>query len=384
MRIGLNGTFWNMETTGSGQYIRHLLPVLREQASESELVLFLPQYLEALTADRYGNGFPTRSYPLSTPFDPLDKNLAKLWFEQIAYPRACRRFAADVAHVPYFAPPLHSSVPTVVTIHDLIPLVLPDYRGSRLVQGYMRLVSRAACRAALVLTDSHASARDIARLLKVPQERLRVIYLAAGAQYRPLSPEERDPTLRRLGIPPRYLLYLGGFDRRKNIVGLLHAFARARQRLDDVILVIAGQLPSANTAFRPDPQPIAAQLGIAGQVQYTGWVAEEDKPALYSSALGFVFPSFYEGFGLPVLEAISCGTPAIVGRGSSLEEIAGPGGIGVPPDNTAAMADALVRLAQDAPLRQMLAAAGLSHARSFSWQRTAQQTWAAYRDALGS
>ena len=379
MRIGLSGTFWGLETTGSGQYVRHLLQALGSLAPTEEYTLFLPRYL--------GNkgpapGMPWQARSLRTPFDGLHENLAKVWFEQFSFPRACARIGLDVAHVPYFAPPLWPRVPTVVTIHDLIPLILPEYRGSPWVQGYMRLVSRAARGAALVLTDSQASARDILRLLRIPPERLRVIYLAADALYRPLAPAEWQPTCARLGLPSRYLLYLGGFDRRKNLAVLLEAFALARGRLKGVSLVIAGRLPQRDSAFAPDPQRIAQRLGLGDSVRYTGWVAEEDKPALYAGAEAFLFPSCYEGFGLPVLEAISCSTPVIVGGGSSLEEVAGPGGLVVSPEDVSALAEAMVRLTHEPKLRQELSARGQEHARGFSWAQTARETLSAYREAV--
>jgi len=378
MRIGLSGTFWGLETTGSGQYLRHLLQALGSLAPAEELTLFLPRYRGDQGPSQ---GASWRTCSLRTPFDGLDENLAKVWFEQCSFPRASARLGLDVAHVPYFAPPLWPRVPTVVTIHDLIPLILPEYRGSPWVRGYMRLVSRAAREAALVLTDSRASARDILRLLHIPPERLRVIYLAADARYRPLAPAAWQPTCARLGLPPRYLLYLGGFDRRKNVAVLLEAFALARKSLGGVPLVVAGRLPARDSAFAPDPRPIAGRLGLGEGVHYTGWVAEEDKPALYAGAVAFLFPSSYEGFGLPVLEAISCGTPAIVGGGSSLEEIAGPGGLVVPPGEATALAEAMVRLVEGPALREELSAKGREHARGFSWLQTARQTLAAYREA---
>jgi len=365
MRVGLNASFWHRPDTGSGQYLQALHAALLRNAPELELLLFAP-----------------RARSIGTPFDGLRENLAKVWFEQVAYPRACRRERVDLLHVPYFAPPGRASAPVVVTIHDLIPLLLPAYRGSALVRGYTQAMAHTARRAARVLTDSQASARDIVRWLRIPAERVTVIYLAADASCRPLPPEDCAPVLERLGIARPYLLYLGGFDVRKNLAGLLGAWARVGGAVGQTRLVIAGRLPAADSAFAPDPRRLAQQLGADQAVCYTGWVAEADKPALYSAATAFVFPSHYEGFGLPVLEALSCGTPAIVGTGSSLEEIAGPGGLAVDPEDTPALADALVRLATDAEVRARLAAAGLQHARTFSWESTARQTLAAYRSVL--
>jgi len=378
MRVAVNSTFWGLEGTGSGQYLHNLLPHLLNLDPSTSYVLLHPRGrdVRAVAPD------PWEARALPTPFDRRSENMAKLWFEQVAFPRACRAVGADVAHVPYFAPPLVPSVPTVVTIHDLIPLILPAYRRGALVRAYTWLVSWAARRDHLVLTDSAASARDIERLLHIRRERVRVVYLAADRAYHPKTAEECASVRRRLGLPETYLLYLGGFDLRKNVPQLLEAYALAGDRLHGLPLVIAGRLPKRDTPFAPDPRHIIARLGLEGRVHLPGWVAEADKPALYSSAVAFCFPSTYEGFGLPVLEAISCGTPAIVASGSSLEEVAGPGALVVPPGDVRALAEALIRVTTDARLRDTLSSAGLEHSARFSWQRTAAQTLAAYEQAL--
>lgn len=380
MRIAINGAFWGMDTTGSGQYLMALLPEMARLAPDDAFNMVLP--------GGRGGPEPAGSPPwsvhrASTPLDGVSENLAKVWFEQSAFPRACRRLGVDVAHVPYFASPLRSPAPVVVTVHDLIPVVLPEYRGGPQHRLYMRLAAAGARRAALVLTDSEAAARDIHRLLGIPAKRLRVIYLAAHPRYRPQTPAECRPAIERLGLPSRYLLYLGGFDRRKNVPVLLRAMARVRFLLEGARLVVAGRLPQRDTPFAPDPRRIVHELRIEDEVQFLGHVAEEDKPALYAGALAFVFPSRYEGFGLPPLEAIACGTPAIVGRGSALEEVAGPGGVGVPGHDVEALAEALVSLATDGRWRAELSRAGLRHAAAFSWERAARETLQAYRDVAG-
>mgnify|MGYP005837096227 CR=1 FL=1 len=380
MRIAINGAFWGMDTTGSGQYVMALLPAMARLAPDDAFDLVLPGTLDAPAP---GGAPPWGVHRAPTPLDRVSDNLAKVWFEQGAFPRACRRLSADVVHVPYLAPPLRSPAPVVVTVHDLIPIVLPEYRGTARYRLYMRLVSAGARRAALVLTDSHASARDIERALGIPAERVRVIYLAAHPRYRPQTPAECRPVIERLALPSRYLLYLGGFDRRKNVPALLRAMARARFLLEGARLVVAGRLPERDTPFLPDPRRVARELGIEDVVQFLGHVAEEDKPALYAGALAFAFPSRYEGFGLPPLEAISCGTPAIVGQGSALEEVVGPGGIAVPGHDVESLAEALVALATDGRRRAELSRAGLGHAARFSWERTARETLQAYRGVAG-
>jgi len=380
MRIAINAAFWGQEHTGSGQYLHRLVAYLRKLAPHDEFLLLSPIWVKS--------SLPLR---VTTPFDGLSINLAKVWFEQLAFPRACRRGGVDLAHVPYFASPLYSTVPTLVTIHDLIPLLLPPYRGSILVRLYTRLVAQAAHRAALILTDSNASRQDIVRHLRVPPERVRVIYLAADAAYRPIPQGAQLEAVRqKYGLPTSYFLYLGGFDQRKNMSTLLQAFARVitscklQVTSSEPWLVMAGRLPEEDCSFTPDPRRIARELGVVRQVLFTGWVSEEDKPALYSGACAFLFPSQYEGFGLPPLEAMACGAPVIASDRGALPEVIGEGGILIPPDDVSGWAEAMALLWEDEPLRRELGERARHQAARFSWARTAQETLRAYQEVLGA
>ncbi len=369
MRVAINGLFWDQPATGSGQYLRGLIEGLAGIDGVEPMLV---------TA-----GAPAAPVPPGVEVRPSGRaggNLAKLWFEQVTFPRVTRREEADVAHVPYFAPPLCPGAPVVVTIHDLIPLVLPAYRGGAHVRAYMALVSAAARRATLVVTDSEASARDVERVLGIPRERIRVVYLAAGDAYRPRPQDELEALRRRLGLPDRYLLYLGGFDRRKRVPELLQAYKLALARLEPIALVVAGGLPAADSAFVPDPRRAAQELDL-DQVRFVGHVAEADKPALYAGAEAFVFPSIYEGFGLPPLEALSCGTPVIAAQSSSLLEVVGEAGLLVEPDDVKGLAEAICAVAGDPVVRDRLAARAIDQAARFSWQRTAAETVAVYREA---
>ena len=359
MKIGINACFWGQASTGTGQYLHQLVLALRQVSPETALHLLAPASVVPPANAALANHTELQTF--ATPVDRLGANAAKLWFEQCTFPQVTSQLGCDVAHVPHFAPPLWHRLPLVVTIHDLIPLILPAYRGSLGVRAYTRLVVHAASRADVVLTDSHASARDILRLLGLGADRVRVAPLAADGRFRPLDEAEISPIVARYHLPQPYLLYLGGFDVRKNVPLLLRAFQQVAAATD-LSLVVAGRLPTQDSAFAPDPRPIAARLGIADRVRFVGFVPEEDKPALYAGALAFAFPSSYEGFGLPVLEALSCGTPVVVGLGSSLDEVAGPGGLAVPPTDVGELAQALLRLATEPALRQDLAAAGLAHA----------------------
>lgn len=357
MRVALNAWFWNQPETGSGQYTHRLTEHLVAADPSLEIVPVHP---------------------------PPTGDLGKVLFEQVTFPRQARRIGADVAHVPYWAPPLAPSVPTVVTIHDLIPLRLRAYRGGPLVRLYTALVSAAAPRATIILTDSESSRQDVLTDLGLPPERIRTVPLAVDARYRP-EPEPDDEAIRaRYGLPRRYVLYLGGFDVRKNVGVALQAFQWAGPVLGgDCPLVLAGHLPARDTPFTPDPRRQAQALGLPPEwVLVIGPVRETDKPAIYRGAVAFVYPSRYEGFGLPPLEAMACGVPVVGSDASSIPEVVGPAAILLHPDDTEGMAGALLQLAQDAGFHAEMRRRALEQARRFSWEETARRTLEAYRDCL--
>ncbi len=373
MRVLVNGWFWEQPHTGSGQYTRRLVEHMVAPEPGLDVTLAGP-----------GRGFGFQAFRLQDAErpKPAASNLTKLLFEQVTFPRACRHLRADVAHVPYWAPPLVPSVPTVVTIHDIIPMVLREYRGGPLVRAYTALVATAAQSAALILTDSEASRQDILARLRLPPERVRVVYLAADDRFRP-GPAAGDGAVRaRYGLPPRYVLYLGGFDVRKNVRAALAAYGWAGQVLgEECPLVVAGRLPERDTPFTPDPRRLARELELApGWVRFIGPTAEEDKPALYRGAVALLYPSRYEGFGLPPLEAMACGVPVVGSSAASIPEVVGDAGVLLPPDDAAGMAGAVIQLATDEAFRAELSRRALTRAALFSWEQTARQTLAAYRE----
>jgi glycosyltransferase involved in cell wall biosynthesis len=382
MRVAINAWFWDSPTTGSGQYTRRLVEHLSAAEPDLELVL-VKSHGWGSQVSRFTSKVSDRLQPETRNLKPETSNLKKLWFEQVTFPLACRRLKADVAHVPYWAPPLAPSVATLVTIHDLIPLRLSEYRGGPLVRLYTALVSRTARSARLVITDSDASRRDIIVNLRIPAERVRVVYLAAGERFKPTPAPEDVDVRARYGLPARYVLYLGGFDVRKNVATVLAACRRATPAIgEDCPLVIAGRLPAEDTLFTPNPRRLAREYGMDERsVHFTGFVDDADKPALYRGAVAFVFPSRYEGFGLPPLEALACGTPVVGSDASSISEVVGNAGVLRPPDDAEGLADALAQLATNADFRAELSRRALAQAARFSWERTAQETLAAYRDA---
>jgi glycosyltransferase involved in cell wall biosynthesis len=381
MRIAINGWFLSRPGTGSGQYLRGLLAALTNLAGDHELALVVPRSRVEL------GSMDLNLQVLTLPSRLWRGDLGKVWFEQVGFPLACKRLHADVAHVPYWGSPLRSPVPVVVTVHDLIPLLLPDYRGSPLVRLYTRLAAASARSAALVLTDSLASKADIEAHLGIPPERVRCIYLAAAPVFAP-EPAPDDGAIRaRYGLPARYLLYLAGHDVRKNVEALVRAFADVARADDDVTLAIGGELPNpvrrrlwANTSLY-DPRPLVESLGLHDRVLFPGTVADQDRPALYRGAACAAFLSRYEGFGLPVLEALGSGTPLVASNSSSIPELVGDAGFAVDPDDTRAIAGAILSCLVDESLAGDLRLRGPRQAARFRWSDTARETLAAYSAA---
>jgi len=392
MHIVVNGWFWNQPGTGSGQYVRNCIGALaqlaKQVAPEVRITVVVPQ-------DK-GQDAGGKRQAVKAPFEfPSNcilhvasfhlSDVGKVHFEQVAFPRLCRELGADVAHGPYWGGPLKPSVPTVVSILDLIPLVLEDYRGGAQVRLYTGLVKASAASAALVLTISAASKRDIVQHLRLPAEQVLVTHLAAGPQYSPRRDPVGEAALRRHhpDLPPEYVLYLGGFDARKNIETLLQVYTWAQTALGQAApLVIAGKLPEQHTAMFRDPRVIAQAIKVEDVVRCIGSVAEEDKPALYRGAAAFLYPTRYEGFGLPALEALACGVPVVGSNATSVPEIVGPAGMLVDPDDARAMAGALITVVTDYDLHERLSRAAVEQAAQFSWEKCARETLDAYQAVL--
>jgi glycosyltransferase involved in cell wall biosynthesis len=375
MKIAINAWFLGQPGTGSGQYLHGLLGALPAVSSQDRFLLVAPPGAPRPQIP----GIELEFWRLGSP--RWRSRLGKVLFEQVAFPRICRQWGADVAHIPYWGSPLRPGVPAVVTIHDLIPLLLPAYRGGPLVRLYTRLVAASARRAPMVLTDSLSSKGDIEQHLGLSPETVHCVYLAADPQYGPEAQPD-DALIRQLyELPQRYVLYLAGHDVRKNVARLVEAFATVARSDDDVTLVIGGRLPARNELPFYDPRPLVEELGIADDVRFPGWVEVAHAPALYRGAACAVFPSHYEGFGLPVLEALACGTPLVTSNTSSLPELVGDAGFAIDPDDVNGLAGAILACLVDEPLAAELRRRGPAQAARFSWEETARQTLAAYRAA---
>jgi glycosyltransferase involved in cell wall biosynthesis len=234
-----------------------------------------------------------------------------------------------------------------------------------------------------VLTDSYAARNDILAHLSVDPDRVRVVHLAADRTYTPRPRPDDESILDRWQLSQPYILYLGGYDVRKNIKIAIQAFTRISEAVESVTFVLAGKLPSVENRLLADPRKQAARAGISpDRIKFLGYVEETAKPALYRGARVFVYPSTYEGFGLPPLEALSCGLPVVGSDRSSLPEVVGRAGILLSPDDADGIAGAIIQLLIDDDAVNALKEEAREQSRRFSWEATARETWDAYRRVL--
>ncbi|KAB8143907.1 glycosyltransferase family 4 protein [Chloroflexia bacterium SDU3-3] len=372
MHIVLNGMFWPEPNTGSGQYLHGLLQTLPQMAPQHRYTVVVPRYR---ASGPLPQGGAVALVEAPTPLDGVARQLAKLWFEQVAFPRTAARLRADALFVPYAAAPLLAPAPVATTVHDIIWQLLPEYRGKRLFRLYARLVVAATRRAARIFADSEHTRGDIIAHLGIAPTRVSTVLLAAGPQYRPLDvAEARAEVARRYGLEGPFVYYVGGLDARKNVPTLLRAWAALARRggLGGAALAVAGRALSGDRLLFPDIDGLIAELGLGQSVRRLD-VPREDGPLLYSAATAFAFPSRYEGFGLGPLEAMACGAPVVCSSASSLPEVAGDAALLVGPDDVEGWADAIGRLLAEPGLRQQLRERGFARAAQFSYQRAARE-----------
>lgn len=331
----------------------------------------------AYTGDRElrMQGWETRVSPWRTERPP-----ARILWEQVLQPWALRSDKVDLVHAPVYVGPLATSRPLVVTIHDLSFFRYPELfpRGNRLyLQRFTQLSAR---RAARLIADSQSTRRDMQEILGVSRSQVDVIYPGVGAEMRPLEDGERLVALRaRYGLPERFILCVATLEPRKNILLLLEAMALLCERSDlPHWLVIAG----GKGWFYETLEARVQALGLQDRVLLPGFVPDGELPLWYNAAELFVYPSRYEGFGLPPLEAMACGTPVIVSDQSSLPEVVGEAGLQLPPDDPDAWALAMAELLESPARRQALREAGLLRAQQLTWEATARATAALYWQVL--
>jgi glycosyltransferase involved in cell wall biosynthesis len=379
VRVALNAQLLSSaasyRSAGINRVLQHLLAELPAVPGDEEYLVYAP------------DGAANRRL-LSTPRVrrrltrlPVDRPPVRIAWEQTVLPIELLRERADLLHALGFVSPFGWRGKTVVTVYDLSFLRYPEVfnRSNRFYLGTFTPPSLR--RADRVITISESTRQDVIDLCGVAPERVTPILLAADERFKPATPEAVTAFRERHGLPERFILYLGTLEPRKNVDTLVKAYARLREQgSDDHILVLAG---GKGWQYDSIFEQVHA-LGLTDSVRFPGFVPADEQALWYSSATVFAFPSRFEGFGLPLLEAMACGTPVVSSWASSLPEVVGDAGLLVDPSDVDGLSSALRQLMEDESQRQAFAAAGLARAQTFSWQRMASETVQVYREVLQS
>lgn len=374
MHIGLNAHLLTLDPSyrgaGINVYIYHLLKHLGQIDSRHRYSVFLGE-----------RRFIDEGLKLIYTRWPTHRPLARILWEQLLQPLALRQAGVDLLHAMAFAGPLATPCPFVVTIYDLSFLHYPEaFRPWN--RWYLKIFTAlSARRARRVVAISESTKRDVVKMLGVPSNRVDVAYCGVNESFHPLPAAEVANFRRERALPDRFLLYLGTLEPRKNVPFLIRAYGRWRSAEAGIPrLVIAG----AKGWHYDQIFAEVDSLGLTGDVIFPGYIAHEELPWWYNAADLFVYPSRFEGFGLPVLEAMACGTPIITTHIASLPEVAGDAALLVSPDDETELAAAMRRVLSDETLRQEMVIKGMAHAARFSWEATARQTVDTYERALES
>jgi len=387
MRIAIDGLLLHGRYSGVEHAIRSLVLALQEVSREHEFVLYIP-------ADSPDAGIEGRTLAVrKAPFEGSQRAARILW-QQFIFPRVLRREGVELLHGPGYTLPLRCPVPAVVSIHDLIALVRPDLAEWSNVGHYSYVLPRSARRARRVIVHSEHTKRDLTQHLGIPEGKVRVIRLGLRSIFGPVTDESQIAAVRaRYRLPQRFFLMVGNLEPKKNVWGAIDAFGSyCRSGGPTAGLVIAGARGWVPSAF----EQLVAESEFRERVFFTGYVAEPDLPALYTAAVALLFPSLYEGTGLPPLEAMACGTPVVCSNRGALPETVGDAAVVLEVEEDSYQSrhggtlrfgfvpgmDAVMRrLVEDDALREGLIEKGRQRAAQFSWQRHARETLEVYSEA---
>lgn len=364
MRVGVDARLMYYQPAGISRYTWHLLQAIAQLDTDDEFITF--QHRNHRTSL-----IQQPNFRRATLYAPAHHRL-----EQYILAVELLRFKLDLLHSTDFIPPLHATVKSIITVHDLAFLHYPHFL-TRESAAYYGQIDKAITRAAHIIVPSEHTKQDLVAQLGAPPEKVSVIYEAANPLFRPLPVAPALQEMRtKYGLPETFALFVGTIEPRKNINGLLQAFyhLRSRYALKEVGLVIAG----GRGWLYDEVMELVKTLNLEQNTFFLGRVPDEDLLKLYVAARCCVHPAYYEGFGLPPLEAMACGTPTIVSNVSSLPEVVGDAALLVDPRDVEEMAVAMHRILTDDDLHAELTEKGLQRARVFSWEKAARRTLEVY------
>lgn len=370
MRIGIDATALPAQPFGAGVYIIQLIRALAGLGGKDDLVVFVHRSRRAIIGDVAGIEW------VNVPDKPPWRRL--LW-EQLALPRLARRARLDLLHSPHYTRPFWLPCKSIVTLHDMTFFLYPELHTQA-----KRLFFPAAIRASAPLADaliavSENTRQDAIRLLHLPPQKVFTVHHGVTDDFKPINePGLLENVRHKYGLPSQFILYVGLVEPRKNLPLLLRSFKKATDEGIQASLVVAGSFGwMVDAVF----EQIRA-LGLETKVLFTGYIPRQDLPMIYNLADLLVYPTLYEGFGLPVLEAMACGLPVVATEVSSIPEVIGEAGVLVPPTDEDALAQAILSVWRDSDLRRRLSEQGRERALTFTWQRTAQETAWIYHQVL--
>lgn len=380
MRIAIDYTPAVHQWAGIGRYTRGLVQALTHLDPETQYTL--------LVLGRAGSHFTPTTLPANfrLRYIPLSDRWATVLWYRLNLPLPVDLFTgrADLFHGPSFTLP-PSFIPSLLTVHDLSFLRYPKGAHPALLAWLTKAVPRSLRRARHILADSESTRADLIELMDMPADQITVVGAGVEERFRPVTdPTTLDRVRMRYQLPDRFILSVSTLEPRKNFTGLIAAFNQlaviaSQSLMTDLHLVIAG-----GKGWLYDDVFAAAEASpVRERIHFTGFAADEDLPALYSLASLFAFPSHYEGFGIPVLEAMACGVPVVCADNSSLPEVAGDAALLVEATDIEALAEAIHRLLVDISLREKLIERGLAQARKFTWEKAARRLLRVYQNVAG-
>ncbi|HIQ00922.1 MAG TPA: glycosyltransferase family 1 protein [Anaerolineales bacterium] len=367
MRIGIDARILAYRRGGIAGYVSRLLPALASLDLETD-------YRVLRSWRDRARGEAGANFHRGTLWTPCHHRLER-WTLGVEV----TRFRLDLLHSPDFIPPAFGACRFVITVHDLNFLYYPQFLTADSRRYYNRQIRWAVRRANHILADSEATRADLIRLLEVPPEKVTTVHLAADPAFRPLPASRVETALARYGLRRGYLLFVGTLEPRKNLPGLLTAYRILLDRgeTDAPLVIVGGRGWLYDEVFAR-----VEELGLTGRVRFLPNIPDTDLPALYNGAVLLTTPSFYEGFGLPALEAMACGTPVVVSNQGSLPEVVGEAGVQVDPEEPEAIAEGLAAVLGQPDLQARLREAGPARAGRFTWEETARRTLAVYHRVL--